>query len=225
MTEGVKRAYESPLRATQAHATRRAIVAAAARLFVERGYGGTSIDAISEAAGVSRKTVFTSVGGKAAALKLAVDWATVGDDAPVALMHRPQVEAQRQQPDARRLLKMYADMNTEIAGRVGALHDVVEAAAGADEELRALADELAEQRRFGMARLAEQLDQRRALRLGLSVQEAADVLWLMSGPASYRSLVTIRHWSPPHYANWLGDALISLLIDPGYRPPTATPTE
>ena len=68
MAGGVKKSYESPLRAAQAQATRRAIVAAAARLFVERGYGPTSIDAIAEAAGVSRKTVFTSVGGKAAAL-------------------------------------------------------------------------------------------------------------------------------------------------------------
>lgn len=221
MAGGVKKSYESPLRAAQAQATRRAIVAAAARLFVERGYGPTSIDAIAEAAGVSRKTVFTSVGGKAAALKLALDWAIVGDDAPVALMDRPQVEAQQQEPDARRLLTMYAEMNTQVAVRVSELYNVVEAAAGADEELRALAETLAEQRRFGMGRLAEQLHQREALRPGLSVDEAADVLWLMSGPAPYRWLVVIQHWTRQRYEDWLGDTLISLLVDPAYRPPRA----
>lgn len=214
----VKKAYESPLRAAQAQATRRAIVGAAARLFVERGYGSTSIDAIAEAAGVSRKTVFTSVGGKAAALKLAIDWAIVGDDAPVALMDRPQVRAQQQEPDARRLLAMYAQMNTDVASRISELQHVVEAAAGADEELRALAQTLADERRFGMARLAEQLDKRGALRSGLTVDEAADVLWLMSGPANYRWFVIIRGWSPQRYEDWLSETLISLLVGEAYRP-------
>lgn len=223
MESGVKRApYQSPLRAAQAQATRRAIVAAAARLFVERGYGPTSVDAIAEAAGVSRKTVFTSVGGKAAALKLALDWAIVGDDAPVAMMDRPQVQAQMQEPDAGRLLAMYAQMNTEVGGRISELQHVVEAAAGADEELRALAETLAAQRRYGMGRLAEQLNQRGALRPDLSVDEAADVLWLMSGPANYRWFVVIQGWTPLRFADWLSDALVSLLVDPAYRPPRAT---
>src|SRR4051812_11217164 len=82
MSTPVKRPYSSTLRAAQARATRRAIVDAAARLFIELGYGATTVDAIAEAAGVSRKTVFTSVGGKADALKLAIDWAVTGDDEP-----------------------------------------------------------------------------------------------------------------------------------------------
>jgi AcrR family transcriptional regulator len=83
-------APRSTLRAAQARATRRAIVDAAARLFTERGFGATTIDAIAEAAGVSRKTVFTSVGGKTEALKLAIDWAIAGDDEPVPILERPQ---------------------------------------------------------------------------------------------------------------------------------------
>lgn len=213
-----KSSYESPLRAAQAQATRRTIVAAAARLFVERGYGATTVDAIAEAAGVSRKTVFTSVGGKAAALKLALDWAVVGDDEPVALMERPAVKAQQHENDARKVLATYAVMHTEIAARVSELQHAVEAAAGADEELRSLADTFADQRRFGMGKLAEDLETRGALRPGMSVGEAADVLWLMSSPANYRWFVITRGWSPDQYAHWLGDALVSLLIHPRYRP-------
>jgi AcrR family transcriptional regulator len=52
----VKRAYDSPLRKAQAAATRRAIIDAAAALFIDRGYVATSIDAIAEAAGVGRAT-------------------------------------------------------------------------------------------------------------------------------------------------------------------------
>ena len=75
--------YRSGLRTEQARATRRAVVEAAHHLLVERGYQGTTIDAVAERAGVSRKTVFTAVGGKAELLKLAFDWALVGDDEPV----------------------------------------------------------------------------------------------------------------------------------------------
>ena len=193
-------------------------MAAAARLFVDHGYGATTVDAIAQAAGVSRKTVFTSVGGKAAALKLALDWAAVGDDEPIALMERPEVKAQRQEPDARKILAMYAVMNGEIAGRVSELQCAVEAVAGADEELRRLAETFAAQRRFGMGELAAELDSRGALRLEMSVDEAADVLWMMSSPANYQWFVVTRGWSPQHYAHWLGDALASLLINPQYRP-------
>ena len=42
------RPYRSPLRAEQARATRRRIVDAGRDLFVERGYGPTTIDAIAD---------------------------------------------------------------------------------------------------------------------------------------------------------------------------------
>jgi AcrR family transcriptional regulator len=220
MARAVKKPpYDSPLRAAQAQATRRAIVAAAAQLFVEHGYGATTVDAIADLAGVSRKTVFTSVGGKAAALKLALDWAVVGDDDPVPLMERPEIKAQQQEADARRILAMYAVMNVDIATRVGDLQHVVEAAAGADEELRVLAETLSAQRRLGMGKLAEQLQMRGALRPGMSVDEAADVLWMLGSSANYRWCVRAQGWPPETYARWLGDALVSLLVNPRYRPP------
>lgn len=91
MREAVKRGYHSELRAAQARDTKRRIVAAAAELFVERGFGATTVDAIAAAAAVSRKTVFTAVGGKVELLALALDWAIGGDDAPLAVAERPEV--------------------------------------------------------------------------------------------------------------------------------------
>ena len=77
--------YASQVRDEQARRTRRAIVTAAHDLFLAQGYAATTIDAIAAAAHVSRRTVFNSVGGKAALLKLAWDWAVVGDDAVLEL--------------------------------------------------------------------------------------------------------------------------------------------
>jgi AcrR family transcriptional regulator len=215
----VKKNYESPLRVAQARATRRAIVDTAADLFVQQGYGATTIDAIAVAAGVSRKTVFTAVGSKAECLKLALDWAIVGDDEQVPLMERQEIKAQRREPDARKILRMYAATHADIAGRVAVLQGVVESAAGADPELRALADGLAAQRRFGMGQLAAELATRGALRTDLDVDQAADILWMLSDPAQYRWLVVTRGWSIDRYQQWLSDTLVVLLVAPRYAAP------
>ena len=47
-----------PQRAAKAAQTRRAVVAAAEQLFVDRGYGNTSIQEVAQLAGVSRATVY-----------------------------------------------------------------------------------------------------------------------------------------------------------------------
>jgi len=102
--KGAKRPYRSTRRAAQARETRRAVIAAATGLFVERGYGVTTIDAIAEAADVGRATVFAAVGGKAELLKAAYDVALVGDDEPVALPDRPASRRVMAEPDAARML-------------------------------------------------------------------------------------------------------------------------
>src|SRR5215217_7263002 len=110
MSDGVKRGYRSELRTAQALATRRAIVAAASRLFVEVGYGATTIDEVASATGVSRKTVFTAVGGKLELLKLALDWAVAGDDQSAALADRAAVRRWMDHPDPRGVLIGFANL-------------------------------------------------------------------------------------------------------------------
>jgi AcrR family transcriptional regulator len=214
----VKKPYTSALRATQAKATRRAIVDAAAALFIEHGYGATSVDAIAQAGGVSRKTVFTSVGGKLETLKLALDWAIAGDDAPVPVLERPHVRAALHEPDARRILRDFATNIVEVMGRTAALSRVLESAAGLDADLRALNDDLRTQRQYGMSFLAAVLDERGALRPDLTVNEAADVLWLLNDSAPYHRLVVEQRWPTDRYESWLADTLVSVLIAPRYAP-------
>jgi AcrR family transcriptional regulator len=222
MSAPVKKPYTSTLRAAQARATRRAIVDAAARLFIERGYGATTVDAIAAAAGVSRKTVFTSVGGKTEALKLALDWAIAGDDEPVPMLERPHVRAMQIEPDARQILSGYARHVYQAAARTAPLHQVVQAAAGLDADIRALAEEGRAQRIRGMRAMAQSLADRGALKPGLTPLEAADVLWLLIDPSIYHRLVIEQKWTPDRYQEWLADALISLLIPASYQPATGS---
>jgi AcrR family transcriptional regulator len=221
MAAPVKKPYTSALRAAQARATRRAIVDAAARLFTERGYGATTIDAIAEAAGVSRKTVFTSVGGKTEALKLAIDWAIAGDDEPVPILERSHVKAMLQhEPDARRILTTYVHDVRQASARTAPLHQVIQAAAGLDADIRALAEDGRAQRIRGMRAIAQTLADRGALKPDLTPSEAADILWLLNDPGVYHRLVIEQKWTPDRYQDWLADALISLLIPASYQPQT-----
>src|SRR5260370_25472965 len=111
-----------PLRSAKARATRAAIIAAASRLFIEKGYLAPSVQLIADAAGVSRATVFNSVGGKAALLKAAYDVATVGDDQPVPLPQRPEALAIRAEPDPRRAIAMYAALITTVSSRLAGIY-------------------------------------------------------------------------------------------------------
>ncbi|MEO6045436.1 MAG: helix-turn-helix domain-containing protein [Tepidiformaceae bacterium] len=212
MTSEVKRAYRSPLRAAQQAATRRQVIEAATILFVRDGYAATSIDAIAEAGGVSRATVFSAVGGKAALLKAAYDVAVVGDDEPVPLPDRPWAQLVRDEPDARRMLLRYAEMVTAVDARVAAINETVRGAAGADAEARALWHEVQRQRQQGAGNVVEMLVAREGLRADLEQGAAVDILAVFIDPGVYFMLAGQRGWSAGQFERWLGETLCAQLM-------------
>ncbi|MGE0221244.1 TetR/AcrR family transcriptional regulator [Mycolicibacterium sp.] len=212
MGEAVKRGYRSQLRAAQAMETRRRIVAAAAGLFVSAGYAGTSVDAIAEAAGVSRKTVFTAVGGKADLLAAALDRAIAGDDAPVALAERPEMIALLAAAEPAELLAGWARVITDIDARVGALFAALETAATVDDGARVLWDQLHAQRRAGARAVVDAVAALGGLREGLTRSAATDLACLFSDPAMHRHLVGGHGWTGRRFAGWLGELLSHQLL-------------
>ena len=212
----VKRSYQSSLRGAQAQSTREAVIAAAGRLFAERGYAATSIEEIAAAAGVSRATVFTSVGGKSKLLKTALDVAIVGDDEPIPLPDRPRSRAIRAEPDPRKYLALYAELVTEIDGRLAGIHEAVRGAAGADRDARALWETHLAQHRQGAANVIGDLARKGGIRKDLDPETAADIVWLL-GPGTYQMLVHTRGWSPDRFQEWLTETYISQLLPPEPR--------
>src|SRR4051794_27565295 len=65
-----------------AQASRREILEAAHRLFVERGYVATSVPAIAAAAGVAVQTIYNTVGSKRQVLGGVIELAVRGPDYP-----------------------------------------------------------------------------------------------------------------------------------------------
>ena len=212
MSGAVKREYRSELRATQAQETRRSIVAAATRLFVEDGYGATTIDAVADAASVSRKTVFTAVGGKLDLLKLALDWAVAGDDEAVALSDRAVIRRLMDQRDPRGVLKGLASVLVEIDTRVGPLYGAMEVAAGMDPAARDLIEESQRRRLDDARKVVRRLRDLDALTAGITYQEAVDLVWLAMDPALFDRLVRARRWTTRRFEEWLADTLCRQLL-------------
>jgi AcrR family transcriptional regulator len=212
MVATVKRHYRSELRTSQARETRRAIVAAASRLFVEHGYGAATIDAVADAAGVSRKTVFTAVGGKVELLKVALDWAVAGDDRPVALAERAELRQLLEQPDPAVLLTGWARLLAEIDARVAPLFQALEVAAGIDSEARELLEQSQHQRLDAARLIVERLRALGALTNDLTESDAVDLAWLATDGALFDRLVRVRGWSTGRFEEWLARHLIVHLI-------------
>jgi AcrR family transcriptional regulator len=214
-----KRAYSSDLRADQARRTRKRIVDAAAALFTEQGFSATTIDAVAAAAGVSRKTVFTSVpDGKVGLLKLAYDFTIAGDDEPLSLMQRPGLQGVIAEPDPYRRYIEFAAFATKTNARIYPLHLALHGAAEVDADARALYQRWeVERRQIFRDGLIEPLVKQKALKPGLRPGEAADILFLLVSPPTYHRLVVECGWTPARYQRWLAETMTEQTLAPQFR--------
>jgi AcrR family transcriptional regulator len=211
----VKRTYSSELRTEQARRTRRQIVDAAGALYAERGFSSTTIDDIATKAGVSRKTVFTAVGGKVQLLKLAYDLAMAGDDEPVPMIEREAIQAVINEPDPYRQIELYARFVTAANSRVARLWVVLRGAAEVDAEASELYAKWERERHQAMIDgPVPNFESKGVLRTDLDPAEAADIMWLLVEPSTYDRLVNQRGWSEERFCIWLHDTLVSQILEP-----------
>lgn len=211
MAKDVKRRYESPQRREGARATRLAVLEAARTLFLERGYGATTLQAVADAASVSVATVYAAFGNKRTVLKELVDVSIAGDDEPVAIIDRPWVAKLRAEPDRARRVRMFAANGRRILDRRSAVDAVVRAAAATDPEIGELWDDLRRQRREGQGRLLSLVAGAEGVRAGLHPEEAADILYAVLSPETYLTLVGERGWAPERYEAWTVEVIEGLL--------------
>jgi len=210
-----RRGYDSTRRKAQADATRAAVVRAARDLFVERGYGRTTLTAVARAAGVSVETIHKSVGTKAALLHRAWDITIGGDDEDVVFHERPEVREIRREPDLARRLMIQARLSTRTAARIAPFQLMVQAAAGADPAAAAMLEEMGRQRLEGIGVMAAEAAA--TGQLAVSEEECRDVVWSTTDGMLWHRLVQERGWSAERYAEWLGELWVDRLVQ---QPPS-----
>ncbi len=218
-----RRPYRSTLRDEQARATQRAVVSAARDLFIEVGWSRTTIDAIAARADVSRKTVFTSVGGKPALLKLALDWALVGDDAPVPMSERPVIAEMERLTDSRALVTRWAQFVAELEERAAPLAAVLFVAADADPAAEAVHAESERNRLGGAEAFVARLAAIGGLRPGLTPERAVAAALVLMDPAVHRTLVRGQGWTRAEYADWIERTAMAELLEGDHAEGTTRP--
>ncbi|MEV0597411.1 TetR/AcrR family transcriptional regulator [Nonomuraea cavernae] len=209
----VKRRYQSARRQDQARQTRRAILDAAAKLFVDPGYAATPLTAVAAEAGVAIQTVYAVFGSKRQLLSELVDVTIAGDDEPLSLPDRPFVAEITALADPVAKLARYARHLTEIHVRQADVMIALAGAATADPDAAAIWRKNAEERRRGMGMLAADLATTGRLRPGHDADSVADVLWLAMDVRNYDWLVRQRGWSVESYQHWFVDTVAGAILD------------
>ncbi len=214
MAKAVKprRSYDSPRRRAQARATRRGLLDAARELFIRGGYVATTIEAIAAHAEVSPETVYATFKNKRSLLSELIDVSMAGDDALVPILERAWVQDLRDEPDPRRRLQILARNGRLILERVAPIYDVLRGAAAADRGIASLWELNKAQRFAGQRELVRILAALNPLSNGLTVRMAADILFAIGSPETYRLLVVDRGWSADRFERWYADTLAQLLL-------------
>jgi AcrR family transcriptional regulator len=199
-------------RRERGRATRRRIVEAADQLIRERGYAGTTVADVAEAAGVAVQTVYFTFGTKSALVLAAFDRATLGgQDIP------PQQQAwylrARDEPD---LAKSIQILVAQLRGVTATMMPVYRALLAATATDRDVAVALAERERYWIADsgvVVGWLADKRALRPGMDAVRGADIFRMLLGPASYAALVIDSGWTEDAWATWVARSLEEELFE------------
>jgi AcrR family transcriptional regulator len=213
MTEPVKklRTYDSSRRRAQARETQRAVVEAARTLFVDQGYGRTTIADVARTAGVSVETVYGAFGNKATLLHRAWDLTIGGDDQEITYHERPEILAIRAEPDLARRFTMQATLFTQTAHRVVPFLLAVQGAAASEPAAAEMLAEMGRQRLAGftvMAREAAATGQ-----LAVSEQDCRDFIWATTDGVLWHRLVAERGWSDKQFQEVLAQMWVNTLVD------------
>lgn len=212
MSQPVKRRYDSSRRKAQAESSQLAVLQAARALFVERGYGRTTIAEIARAADVAPETIYAAFGNKPTLLRRVWDVTIGGDDQQVAFHDRPEIRAIRAEPDVTRRFEMHAAMYVQTARRVAPFMVALAGAAASDASAADLLDEVGRQRLVGMSIMAR--DAAATGQLSVTEDECRDVVWAMTDGTLWHRLVEERGWSDDRFAAWLASVWIATLVSP-----------
>jgi len=206
------RSYYSLVRSKQADGTRARIAAAARKLILSRGFEAATVGAIAQEAGVAVPTVYAVFGSKHRILTELVDRARYGPEFQKLIGEAENVD----DPVVR--LRLTARIARRVCDGERSELELLRKARVVTPEIEARHEEIERGRYDAQCVTVKLLVRHGLLKSGVSVQEARDLLWTFTSPAMYRLLVIERGWSSQRYETWLGETLISMVVQGRARP-------
>jgi AcrR family transcriptional regulator len=180
--------------------------------FLEKGYAATTILGIAQRAGVSVETVYKAFRGKAGLVRAIHQRGLEGRGATPAETRSDAMSAD--ETDPRSLIDRWGAFVAEVSPLVSPILLLVRSAAVTEPELASLVREIDEARLTRMTTNARVLARRRFLRKGVSVEQAAEIMWAYTSPDLYDLLVVRRHWSSEALGAFVAEGLKAALLPP-----------
>jgi AcrR family transcriptional regulator len=216
MTAVKRPAASKPTRRDRARATRLGITKAAYSLFCERGYSGTTMADIADAAGVAVQTVYFVFHTKSELLSRAYDFAVLGEEEPLPPEMQPWYARMIAEPDVADALRHAASGIGAILARAMPLDIVVRAAATSDPDAARIRARHEGWRAEGYRAMLDVLRTKSSLREGVSPERATQLLLMYLGEV-YRILVQDFGWSHDDWINWTVATVAEQLFVPSRR--------
>lgn len=204
----------STYRQLQAQQTKDRIVAAARVLMTERGWSGTSVEAIAQHAGVATQTIYAAFGNKRSILTGMRE--VMRRDSQIPELMAAAAEA----PAARDRLRLWAKL---IRQQMETSYDVISIhrqAAKSDPKVKADYRKVLDDRAKTFEVFIEGLEA--ALSPTITPRIATDLLWAFSNEELYQELVGERGWTDDHFEEWLAATLVQQLLGSARRPARAS---
>ena len=197
--------------------TRRRILQAAQELFVDQGYGATTLQGIAERAGVAVQTIYFAFGNKPSLLKELVDVTIAGDDEPISTLQRAWFRDALAAGTAEAQLRAHVRGTCQLLQRVAPIAEVLRSAGAQDPAIAGLWQHDTDPRLDVHTAAARSLVTKPGAQAGLSAEHAADVLFGLLSPELYLVFVRDRGWTPERWEQWVYGTLHAQLC--GSRPP------
>jgi hypothetical protein len=96
--------------------------------------------------------------------------------------------------------------------RIGAVLEVVRSAAPIDPDIAELWSRIQTEFHANQRVIVESLNARNALRPGLDVDRATDILWTLNHPNVWQLLTGERGWTPEEWEEWFAETACSQLL-------------
>jgi len=209
-----RRAYDASGRQRRALENQERVLDAARRLFAERGYAETTLEAVASEAGVSLPTLYATFQSKRGVLSGVMHRLVSGQPGSPPLLQTAGPRAVGSEPDPRRALHLLVIDLTGVQERVIPIYEVMKNAARTEPEIAQQLAGMQEYRFKNLETFAVRLAELKALRPGLTVEDASRTLWAIASPEVRRMLLAVEGWTPERYRAWLEQTLAAALLRP-----------